>query len=320
MAKISIIVPIYNSEKFISECIESILTQTYIDFELILIDDGSEDLSGTICKEYELQDQRVKYIYKANGGVSSARNEGIRYANGEYIAFIDSDDIVRPEMLKTLVKGNSDFSMCGYELYDDIRNTTSIQFPCVELCGTIHELAQNISEYTAPPYLLGPCFKLFKKNIIVDNDVIFPLELSYGEDAVFVLEYLTYCKTVSISSYIGYSYRKHGKESLSGRFLPEKIDINHRINNLIDVLLKKENIPLRKQIVADRLLECMVAYEKELICSSLTWKEKHKMFYQKFNCYKNQLGKPQRLAQWLIAWSGKYKICYPLVYLFKLKG
>lgn len=319
MVKVSVIVPVYNSEKYISECIESILNQTYENFELILINDGSQDSSGDICKKYENQDKRVLYICKENGGVSSARNMGIQYAKGEYVAFVDSDDILKSDMLKILMSGNSDFAMCGYELYDDISSTACEQFMCPTLCGTMSDLTNKIKNYISPPYLLGPCFKLFKKSIITENSIIFPPDLSYGEDAVFVLEYLAHCKTVSISSYIGYSYRKHGSESLSGKFLTNKIDINYRINTLIDALLQKENVTEKSKILAERLLECFVSYEKELICSVLSTQEKKALFYAKYEEYKKHFGKPQRMAQRIVVLAGKYRILYPLVYLFKMK-
>lgn len=320
MNTISVVIPIYNSEKYLQQCIDSVLVQTYQNFELILVDDGSIDSSREICKKYELKDSRIRYIYKENEGVSSARNVGIRCAEGDYITFVDSDDIIKPEMFEILLKNNNDFAMCGYELYDDVSSTVCAQFTCLPLCGTMHDLIHKIKDYLSPPYLLGPCFKLFKKSIIIEHNVIFPPELSYGEDAVFVLEYLAYCKTMSISPYIGYSYRKHGNESLSGRFLTNKIDINYRINTLIDELLKKENVAERTKILAERILECFVSYEKELICSALSRKEKRKLFYAKFNYYKKQLGKPQRMAQWIVVWAGKYRILYPLVYLFKMRG
>ena len=317
---ISIVIPVYNAEKYLHQCVDSILHQTYQNIEVILVDDGSTDSSREICEKYNSIDQRIRCFYKENGGVSSARNYGIRCAKGDYIAFVDSDDIVKPDMLEILLENDCDFSMCGYELYDDISNTVSNQFSCPQLCGSMHELVQNIRNYLSPPYLLGPCFKLFRKSIIAENTVIFPPELSYGEDAVFVLEYLAYCKTVSISSYIGYSYRKHGNESLSGRFLTNKIDINYRINTLIDKLLQKESIDERSKILAERMLECLVAYEKELICSSLSRQEKRKLFYEKYEHYKNQLGEPQRMAQRIVVWAGTYRMFYPLVYLFKIRG
>ena len=101
-SQISIIVPVYNSEKYLDACIDSILSQSFRDFELILVDDGSKDSSAQICDEYASQDTRVRVIHKANGGVSAARNDGLDIAKGEYITFIDSDDWVEREYLETL--------------------------------------------------------------------------------------------------------------------------------------------------------------------------------------------------------------------------
>ena len=100
--KVSIIVPVYNVEKYLQRCIESILTQTETDFELLLIDDGSKDKSGLICDEYAQKDKRVNVIHKENGGVSSARNLGIEKANGEWMCFIDADDYVRQDFLSDI--------------------------------------------------------------------------------------------------------------------------------------------------------------------------------------------------------------------------
>ena len=100
--QISIIVPVYNSEKYLGVCIDSILSQSFRDFELILVDDGSKDSSAQICDEYASQDKRVRVIHKVNGGVSAARNDGLDIAKGEYVTFIDSDDWVEREFLSTI--------------------------------------------------------------------------------------------------------------------------------------------------------------------------------------------------------------------------
>lgn len=100
--KFSVIVPVYNVELYLSECIESILTQTYKDFEVILIDDGSTDTSGKICDQYSLQDPRIEVIHQRNGGLSAARNSGIEKATGEYILFVDSDDLIKSDTLELL--------------------------------------------------------------------------------------------------------------------------------------------------------------------------------------------------------------------------
>ena len=101
--KISVIVPVYNTEKFLQRCIDSVLAQTYQDFELLLIDDGSKDSSDTICDEYAAQDTRVKVFHKENGGVSSARNVGLDNARGEWITFVDSDDYIEENYLQTFI-------------------------------------------------------------------------------------------------------------------------------------------------------------------------------------------------------------------------
>lgn len=102
---VSVIVPVYKSERFIRKCVDSILAQTYEDFELILVDDGSPDRCGEICENYARHDERVRVIHKPNGGVSSARNADIKQANGEWLAFVDSDDWIIPDYLETLVIG-----------------------------------------------------------------------------------------------------------------------------------------------------------------------------------------------------------------------
>ena len=126
MSEISIIVPVYNVEKYLENCIESILNQTFKDFELILVDDGSTDNSGKICDIYEKKDSRIKVIHKNNEGLSSARNTGLDIACGKYVGFVDSDDSIHPKMYEVLYnlieKYKSDISCCNYKYTYDISN------------------------------------------------------------------------------------------------------------------------------------------------------------------------------------------------------
>ena len=126
MAEISIIVPVYNVENYLENCIESILNQTFKDFELILVDDGSTDNSGKICDIYKKKDSRIKVIHKNNGGLSSARNTGLDIACGKYVGFVDSDDSIHPKMYEVLYnlieKYKSDISCCNYKYTYDISN------------------------------------------------------------------------------------------------------------------------------------------------------------------------------------------------------
>ena len=121
---ISVIVPVYNVEKYIKRCIDSVISQTYKNLEIILVDDGSSDKSGEICDEYEFQDNRVRVIHKTNGGLSDARNAALKIAKGDYIGFVDSDDYIKEDMFETLYKlseeNNADISIVSfYELIED---------------------------------------------------------------------------------------------------------------------------------------------------------------------------------------------------------
>ena len=120
MPKLSVIVPVYNTEKYLRVCIDSILAQTFTDFELILVDDGSEDSSGSICDEYAAKDTRVQVIHQTNGGVTNARKNGVRRACGKYFSFIDSDDWIHPEMFERMVEkcveANADVVVCDVRL------------------------------------------------------------------------------------------------------------------------------------------------------------------------------------------------------------
>lgn len=133
---ISIIVPVYRVEEYIKECIDSILAQTYTDLEIILVDDGSPDNCGNICEDYSKKDERIKVIHKSNGGLSDARNAGIKAAKGEYIGFVDSDDWIEPNMYETLYKAcstnNADIAICGF-----YRDYTDKSIACVKFNNEI---------------------------------------------------------------------------------------------------------------------------------------------------------------------------------------
>lgn len=173
MAEISIIVPVYNVEKYLENCIESILNQTFKDFELILVDDGSTDNSGKICDIYEKKDSRIKVIHKNNGGLSSARNAGLDIACGKYVGFIDSDDSIHPRMYEILYdlikKYESDISCCNYKkIYDifkdEYENVNSLEV--IEMSNI--EAIKNLYDKEIGVKLVIACNKLYRKNLF-DN-------------------------------------------------------------------------------------------------------------------------------------------------------
>lgn len=186
--KYSIIVPVFNTEHYLKKCLDSILNQSFVDFELILIDDGSKDNSLAICKEYERLDDRVRVIHKENGGVSSARNLGIENSKGEKILFFDSDDFVEPNTLEIIDKFDTDLIVYNsiVELNKKIiinKKTLEYDFFCGQLTDEL---------------LFSPCNKVFLTKIIKENSIRFDENISIGEDMLFSYDYIKYIDSVQI--------------------------------------------------------------------------------------------------------------------------
>ena len=207
--KISIIVPVYNVEKYLHRCIDSILSQSLTDFELILVDDGSPDNCGKICDEYAVKDSRVRALHKPNGGVSSARNLGLDNANGEWIAFIDPDDYVDVdylyELYSSVEKYNADFvSTVEYEVQVP-KETTYLPFKDFDQLFTVYKM-------DCGP---GPVGKLFKAGIIANNNIRFKLNVHRSEDSIFVYHYLLEIKDIVLIFSDKYYYDHSRPNSLS---------------------------------------------------------------------------------------------------------
>ncbi|MBO5019506.1 MAG: glycosyltransferase family 2 protein [Clostridia bacterium] len=220
MAVVSIIVPIYNSEKYLNRCIDSILSQTFKDFEVILVNDGSSDNSGKICDDYALNDNRVKVLHKQNGGVSAARNDGIRAASGEYIMFVDSDDYIDSGMLQFMLEkqaGDVELVICstrivGVQATQDFHLRDGEYYPC----GLIEKFCLDNSFKIS---LSSPFAKLFRKCVLIENELVFDTNMSLGEDTDFNMRYVSkmHKKTVVMNE-IYYSYVKDNEDSLFSKF------------------------------------------------------------------------------------------------------
>lgn len=218
--QISVIVPVYNVEKYLHKCVDSILAQTFTDFELILVDDGSPDKSGIICDEYAQKDARVRIIHKENGGVSSARNAGIEIARGIWLCFVDGDDVIDPTYLEDFKHESSmkDLYIQGYKKVYNNEVKEIHAFPKYKEMSYIEILAFMEDERI----INSPCCKLYNRAIIVDNNILFDSNTSYGEDHIFSLEYAIHAKTARYSTASGYYYMVNGNESLSHRIIPLK--------------------------------------------------------------------------------------------------
>lgn len=210
MPKISVIIPVYNTEGFVSRVIESVMAQTFTDFELILVDDGSKDASGEICDRFSAKHSgKIRVEHTENHGVSSARNCGIDLATGEWITFIDSDDYVLPQYLQNLYsnaeKFNSDFVMTGIVRTYEEKPIGDVLREWPE-CVVTRDKIEKLYEEEIMQYQKGPVIKLFKREILNDNHIRFDERLSRGEDALFVYTYLLHCQVMSVAPGAYYMY------------------------------------------------------------------------------------------------------------------
>lgn len=208
--KISIIVPVYRAELYLKRCVDSIISQTYSDWELLLIDDGSPDRSGEICDLYASKDHRIRVFHKSNGGVSSARNLGIDNAKGEYITFLDSDDWVDHDYLKDFALSTVlDFPKCL--VVQGIKQFIPSRSCCVTMFkygNSILNIKNDIDKVRTLQVLKNGCpvAKIFKRKVIVSNGLRFNEGISLNEDHLFVMNYLLYIDTVILRSGIHYNY------------------------------------------------------------------------------------------------------------------
>lgn len=239
--KVSVIVPIYNVEKYLGKCIESIIEQTYSNLEIILVDDGSPDNSGAICDEYAKKDKRIKVIHKSNGGVSAARNSGIDAATGEYICFVDGDDYVMNDyveyLLKLTVENNTDISLTT-EMFGNFQSE-QVHNDKIQILNS-EETTIGILCYKIP---IGVYCKIFKREFLNNNKIRFLTELFIGEGFNFNTTAFQHATNVAIGHRRIYYYRRDNSTSATTRFSIEKWE-----NGLyaIDVIKKNMIIHSKK--------------------------------------------------------------------------
>lgn len=252
---ISIIIPIYNTEKYLRRCLDSIVAQTYKDFECIMVDDGSTDNSGKICDEYAVKDNRFKAYHKQNGGASSARNVGLDNTKGEYIVFCDADDFVEDSWLSVFMSNIKDYDIVISsinQVQDGI--VTKRIFPY-----KVHEVDLTwaiLKMEGAPGFLWNKCYK---NDIIQKNHIRFNENYKIWEDEEFVSHYFMYVKSSTMTSEVTYNY-----------FAPnygEKYNKLQNISTLFDIYdHTKHFLPINSvlnpiyALYIERMLSCVSAY------------------------------------------------------------
>lgn len=213
--KVSVIIPVYNTAQYLPDCLDSIVTQTFTDFECILIDDGSTDKSGMICDSYATKDSRFRVFHQANAGVSAARNNGVEHAKGEWLCYVDSDDTVSSSYLENMVS-RMEGDACLVMTSIDQKCHNHVITEDIVLRGT------ETARYMLSHHILvdsGPVAKLFSRALIQRHRLTFPIGVHYGEDMVYFYTYLNLVDTVVLCTKCDYKARAR-EGSLTTRYYP----------------------------------------------------------------------------------------------------
>lgn len=253
MPKFSIVVPVYNVEDYLDECVQSVINQTFTDWELVLVDDGSKDNSYKMCLDYANADNRIKAFTQSNGGASKARNNGVEKSSGDYLMFLDSDDFYNDnDTLKIIAEKlevkNSDVLIFGCTDFNMITNETIVSRTGYDL-----ELINKNDYSQTMHYLLsnklipgGPTIFAFKRSIVIDNEIRFEQGIQ-DEDYDFVLSIFTNCKSITAVDNPFYSYRKGRADSVTGSSNVKMIyGIEYTVNKWISIANKIKDDMLKK--------------------------------------------------------------------------
>ena len=271
MPLLSIIVPIFNVEKYVSDCIKSILAQTYKDFELILVNDGSTDNSREICSYYAAIDDRVILIQKKNGGVSSARNEGMAIAKGKYIAFVDADDTIEPSMYEKLIEGaqklDSDMVICQFKIVDVKKDNITLSKMWKGNNGIINQnIISNsfLSLIIENNYSFFSCWnKLYSASLFKDYKIKFEENKNHGEDVRLNLKLLPIINKIVYIEDPLYNYFIRDRDSLTSIFRENFYDyiLDYR-NLLLDICDHYNLDKIKKKVINKFVLESIVYMHK----------------------------------------------------------
>jgi glycosyltransferase involved in cell wall biosynthesis len=255
---ISVIIPIYNDQDFLETTLTSVLSQTYKDFEVICVDDGSTDFSLQMATEIAKVDSRLKVFSKKNGGVSSARNLGLKVAQGEFIFFMDGDDNLPPDALRTLLslikKDESDAAVgqiaISYEAHEELKES-DLSYYKIERAGVF-----DVSDHLIDSFHSSSCGILFRKRLIENHNLSYPEGLHY-EDAYWHWVYFSKCKKVSFTKEVVYNYVRHSSSIMSSTFEgKESLAIQHLfIGEEILTFWQKEGELNQHLAIAGRIIE-----------------------------------------------------------------
>ena len=255
---LSIIIPVYNVEQYIDQCIQSIFAQKFQGYEIILVDDGSTDNSGQICESYAQKDKRVKVTHKTNGGVSSARNIGLQKANGKYLTFIDPDDFIDENTFKDnmdIILKNSEIDILQYPFcrYYNSEHIEIITPPIRQYIKGKEEIFSNW--WSGTPIHYSTCNKIFKKEIF--SNITF-LEGHVSEDTRLIIDFYKKIKVIYLSEKGRYYYRKR-EDSLTSNYSYDKhLDLFQAHLCIYAELIKYPSLASKKVLAFERMFRRLI--------------------------------------------------------------
>ena len=280
--KISVIVPVYNVENYLSKCVESILAQTYKNIEIILVDDGSTDNSGKICDIFSQQDDRIKVIHKKNGGVSDARNMALDVATGNYLSFVDGDDFIAEDMLEVLylnmLQNEAQVAVCHIIHSEDL----NYKFENKSNKVTIYDRCEAIKAiYTDTNFWCYPCNKMYKKSLF--DGIRFPTGKVY-EDSFTTYKLLWKCDKVAYTERELYFYYKRPGSITESEFEESSLSVFEALDESIELFSREciELCPIIKNYWANKYISRLCKATK--VNHKTDWFKKN---YKKFKKYSN---------------------------------
>ncbi|WP_447951892.1 glycosyltransferase family 2 protein [Chryseobacterium koreense] len=308
--KFSIIIPVYNVEPYLEECLESILAQTYQDYEVLLINDGSTDASGEICDRYAEKDSRITVLHQPNRGVSAARNIGLGHAEGEWICFIDSDDVIEANYLNAFAENISDDCDMVIQGIKRIGKMNDIlcSFPSLEKMSR----RAFFDHYSIWPHYFSPCNKIYRRTIIMDHNLRYKGTMSFGEDTLFNLDYAIQTKQMfTLIPNIHYLYRinLNGLTSKSIGFNERKFLFQNVKDRLSNLTAKRDELYWYSTAVIK-----MLYLDKKV---GSTYKPL-KLFVQNYKSEVLKIFEGERLSMKIITYLIKHDCYFLLDLIFKL--
>ncbi len=297
---ISVIVPVYNAEKYLSKCINSITNQTYKDLEIILVDDGSSDSSPKICDEFAEKDKRIKVIHKKNGGVSSARNTGLDCFKGEYVTFVDSDDYIESNMFELIAEAIKEKEV---DLVFIREKSVNLEGKTIYINGDLpsgeiyYFGREKAEERIIEMQINGMCDKTYKRSLIENIRVIEGKK--HGEDLLFNLQVLERVKTVALVDEILYSYVSNedsithipfNEHTVDGIFFKDKAEkiIENKFPKYLDLARRRSFVA--RQVVLRKIFKDKMQKQQQELTNEITH-----YLNDKYDSVANHLSKKEKI-------------------------